>query len=157
MTYPAPLPFRIKIPGEESMDLTTVREVSTKVEGLLHLEGDRLLLEWAVTRSSEEVGLSGVKTETEEFEPEEAELPLEWLAGVTLAGGILFPRLVVRGRGLRVFDGIPGAKGARLELFYARSDRMAAVAMVPAIEAARESPRLEDSGETPRIDDGDSG
>ena len=155
MTYPAPLPIRIKIPGEESMDMTTVREVSTKVEGLLHVESDRLVLEWAVTRTLEEVGLTGVKEETETFAPEEAELPFDWLAGVSLAGGILFPRVVLRGRGLRVFAGIPGAKGAVLELFYARSDRMAAVAMVRAIEAARESPRLEDSGETPRIDAGD--
>ena len=67
MTYPAPLPFRIKIPGEESMDLTTVREVSTKVEGLLHLEGDRLLLEWAVTRISEEVGLSLEKADLKDL------------------------------------------------------------------------------------------
>lgn len=151
MTHPAPLPFRIKIPDEESMDMTEVRSIATRVEGLLHLEADRLILEWAVTRTLEEVGLTGVKEETETFAPEEAELPLDWLASVSLAGGILFPRVVLRGRGLRVFDGIPGAKGARLDLFYARSDRMSAVAMVRAIEAALELPRLDDSGETPLL------
>lgn len=151
MAYPAPLPFRIKIPDEESMDLTEVRSIATKVEGLLHVEFDRLILEWAVTRTLEEVGLTGVKEETETFAPEEAELPFDWLAGVSLAGGILFPRVVLRGRGLRVFDGIPGAKGARLELFYARSDRMSAVAIVRAIEAALQAPLLDDSGETPRL------
>ncbi len=156
MSYPAPLPFRIKIPDEDSVELTEVRSITTKVEGLLHLEADRLVLEWAVIRTLEEVGLSSVKEETETFAPEEAEVPIDWLAGVSLAGGILFPRLVLRGRGLRVFDGIPGAKGPRLELFYARSDRMAAVAMVRAIEATMESPRLDDSGETPRLGNSDA-
>ena len=151
MAYPAPLPFRIKIPDEESMDLTEVRSIATKVEGLLHVEFDRLILEWVVTRTLEEVGLTGVKEETETFAPEEAELPFDWLAGVSLTGGILFPRVVLRGRGLRVFDGIPGAKGARLELFYARSDRMSAVAIVRAIDAALQAPLLDDSGETPRL------
>lgn len=145
MSYPAPLPFRIKVPDEESMELTEVRSITTKVEGLLHVEADRLILEWAVTRTLEEVGLSGVKEETETFAPEEAELPLDWLAGVSLAGGILFPRVVLRGRGLRVFDGIPGAKGAELALHYRRADRLLAVAVVRAVEALLAGPAL---GET---------
>lgn len=151
MTYPAPLPIRIKVPDEESMDLTTVREVSTKVEGLLHLGPGQLELEWVVRRQVQEVGFSGVVDDVEEFEPEMAELPLAWISGITLTGGILFPRVVLRARGLRVFEGIPGAKGARLELHYARSDRMLAVAFVRAVEAALQAPLLDDSGETPRI------
>lgn len=151
MAYPAPLPIRIKIPDQESMDLTTVREVTTKVEGLLHLEPGQLVLEWAVSQKVQEVGLSGITDEVEEFEPEVAELPLEWISSISLAGGILFPRVVVRARGLRFLEGIPGAKGARLELHYARSDRMVAVALVREIEAALQAPLLDDSGETPRL------
>ncbi len=151
MTYPAPLPIRIKVPTHESMDLTTMRDISTKVEGLLHLEPGQLVLEWAVSRQVQEFGFSGISDEVEEFEPEAVALPLEWLAGATLAGGILSPRVVLRAASLRVFEGIPGAKGARLNLYYARSDRMAAVAMVRAIETALQAPQLDDSGETPRL------
>ena len=136
MTFPAPLPFRIKIPDEESIDFGTIRDVTTRVEGLLHLEGDQLVLEWAVTRTIEEVGMAGIKDETEAFAPEEAELPLARLAEVSLAGGILSPRLVLRGRSLRAFDAIPGAKGAALALHYRRADRLLAVAMLRAIEDA---------------------
>jgi hypothetical protein len=145
MSCPAPLPFRIKVPDEESVELTGVRSVTTKVEGLLHIDTDRLILEWAVTRTVEEVGLSGVKEETDTFAPEEAEVPLDWLSGVSLAGGILFPRVVLRGRGLRVFDGIPGAKGPELALHYRRADRLLAVTVVRAVEALLEGPPLGDT------------
>lgn len=132
--------------------MTTVREVVTTVEGMLHLEGDQLVLEWAMTRTTQEVSILGVKDESEAFDPEEAFVPLDWLASVALAGGILSPRLELRGRGLRVFEGIPGAKGATLPLHYARSDRMVAVALVRAIEAERQVERLTGSDEVPLLE-----
>lgn len=109
MAAPAPLPFRIKLPTQDTVHLTGVREVVTTVEGLLHLEPGQLVLEWAMTRTTQEVSVLGVKAEAEAFDPEAAVLPLDWLAIVALAGGILSPRLELRGRGLRVFEGIPGA------------------------------------------------
>jgi hypothetical protein len=137
---PAPVPFRIKLPTEEVVEFTTYREVTTRVEGLLHLEEGQVVLEWAMRREVQEVGLSGVVQENEAFDPEVAELPLSWITSATLAGGIISPRLVLRGRSLQVFAGIPGAKGAEISLHYTRNDRMLAVAMVRAIEDALAGP-----------------
>lgn len=133
---PAPLPFRIKLPGEDTVDFTEVRDVSRRADGLLHLLDGLLLLEWAVTESVDEVGLGNVSSTTETFAAEELDLPLQWLAGVELVGGILRPTLLLRARGLAIFAEIPGAKGADLALHYRRADRFLAVAMHRAIEAA---------------------
>jgi hypothetical protein len=133
---PAPLPFRIKLPGEDSVDFTEVRDVSRRADGLLHLLDGLVVLEWAVTESVDEVGLSNVSSTTETFEAEELEIPLHWLARVELTGGILQPRMVLRARSLAVFADVPGAKGAELALHYRRADRLVAVAMHRAIEAA---------------------
>jgi len=154
VTAPAPLPFRIKLPTQDTVDLTTVREVVTTVEGMLHLEGDQLVLEWAMTRTTQEVSVLGVKDESEAFDPEEAVLPLEWLVSVALEGGILSPRLELRGRGMRVFEGIPGAKGATLALHYSRGDRMVAVAMHRTITAALQAPKLDAQGPDGTLPDG---
>jgi hypothetical protein len=136
VSAPAPLPFRINLPGEDTVDFTEVRDVSRRADGLLHLLDGLLLLEWAVTESVDEVGLSNVSSTTETFEAEELDIPLEWLTGVELTGGILRPRVKLRARSLAVFADVPGAKGAELELHYRRADRLVAVAMHRAIEAA---------------------
>lgn len=144
MSHPAPLPIRIKVAGEESMDLAAIRDVTTRVEGLLHLEEGQLLLEWIISTKVEEVRLLSVTQERETSEPQFAELPLDALVSITLAGGILAPHLLLRARSLRLFDGIPGAKGAELAVHYARRDRLHAVAMLHAIDAA-----LQAAGEGP--------
>ncbi len=136
MSNPAPLPFRIKLPGEDSVFFTEVRDVARRADGLLHLLDDAILLEWAVTESVDEVGIGNVSSTTETFAAEEIEIPLVWLASAELIGGILRPRMLLRARGLGVFADVPGAKADRLELSYARADRFVAVEMAAAIKAA---------------------
>ena len=136
MPQPAPLPFRIKLPGEDTMEFTEIRDVERRADGLLHLLGDAILLEWAVTEKVDQVGLANISSTTETFAAEEFEIPLAWLASAELVGGILRPRIVLRARGLGVFAEIPGAKADRLELRYARADRFVAIEMAKAIRAA---------------------
>jgi hypothetical protein len=157
MLPPAPLPFRIKLPGEETVDFTEVRDVSRHADGMLHLVEGALVLEWAVTESVDEVGLGNVSSTTETFPVEELEIPLDWLAGAELAGGIFRPRLVLRARGLGVLAEIPGAKGAELALHYRRRDRLVAVAMQRAIHAEMRALPSGESGETPLLEEGGSG
>lgn len=136
MTHPAPLPFRLKLPGEESVAFMEARDVSRCAVGLVHLLDDAILLEWAVTESVDQVGIGTVTSTTETFAAEELEIPFAWLVSADLVGGILRPRLVLRGRGLGVFAEVPGAKADRLMLRYARGDRFVAVEMARAITAA---------------------
>jgi hypothetical protein len=136
MAHPAPLPFFIKLPGEEAIEFTEIRDVGRRVDGLLHLLDGAILLEWAVTETIDRVGLASIGSTTETYASEELEVPLEWLASAELIGGILRPRLLLRTRGLGVFENVPGAKANRLELRYTRADRFVAVEMARAITAA---------------------
>jgi hypothetical protein len=136
MPHPTPLPFFIKLPGEDTVDFTEIRDVERRADGLLHLLDDAIVLEWAVTEKVDQVGLANISSTTETFAAEELEVPLTWLASAELLGGILRPRVLLRARGLGVFEGVPGAKADRLELRYARADRFVALEMVKAINAA---------------------
>ncbi len=136
MPHPIPLPFFIKLPGEDTVAFTEVRDVERRADGLLHLLEDALLLEWAVTEKVDEVGIANISSTTETFAAEEIEIPLAWLASAELVGGILRPRLRLRARGLGVFVEVPGAKADRLELRYARADRFVAIELAKAITTA---------------------
>lgn len=136
MPHPVPLPFRIRLPGEETVSLAEIRDVSRRVEGLLHCDGSGIVLEWELTESIDEVSPLSVSSTSDTFEAEMLAVPIDWLASVELVGGILRPRLVLHARGLGVFAGVPGAKANTLSLSYRRADRLIAVAMVNAITAA---------------------
>jgi hypothetical protein len=109
-----PLPFRLSVPGLDRIDLRGARSVSWKLAGLLHHEGDQLVFEWAGTRTTEGLTLSGPVNRVEPVEPEAFEVPIEWVAEAWLVGGWWWPRFVVRARRLDAFDGIPGAGPGRV-------------------------------------------
>ncbi len=133
---PEPVPFRLSLAGKDTIDTGGIRSVSYKVQGLLHLEGDTLALEWAVDRSTESVGLKGISTDVEQFDYEELVVPLSWLAEVRLTRGPL-RRLILRARRLDAFDSVPAARPGAIALRIRRRDRHLARAMVEAIEEAR--------------------
>jgi len=132
---PEPVPFRLKLAGEETLDTRGVRSVSYKVDGMLHLDGDNLTLEWAVDRHTESIGLGGVRTDVEKFDYEDLVVPLLWLMEVRLTR---FPRrLRLRAKHLHAFEGVPGEKPGRIALKIKRRDRHLAAAMVRTINQAR--------------------
>ncbi len=134
---PEPLPFRLSLAGEETLDSRGVRSVGYKVEGMLHLEGDCLTLEWAVDKTTERVGLGGISTDVEKFDYEELTIHLSWLTEVRLTGGFMRPRrLHLRASRLDAFDGVPAAKPGRIALKIRRRHRHIAAAMVEAIQEA---------------------
>ena len=55
-----PLPFQLSLPGRDSIDFEGIRSVSTRVHGLLHLEGEYAMVEWSTTRRSELVSLTDI-------------------------------------------------------------------------------------------------
>jgi hypothetical protein len=61
MALDHPLPFRLKIPGEDTLDWRGVRSISYRLDGLLHVVGDVITFEWAATRHTQRVSLTGVK------------------------------------------------------------------------------------------------
>lgn len=54
-----PLPFRVRIPGSETLDARGIRSVGYRLEGLLHLTGATLSLEWAATETVQSLSATG--------------------------------------------------------------------------------------------------
>lgn len=120
MPLPDPLPFRLRVPGDDRVDLGGVHSISWQFEGLLHHLGDRLRFEWSGTRSVQSVSLSRTVDRAEPIPPEELEVPVEWIAEAVLTGALWLPGMELRARRIDAFDGIPGARGGRVSLRFKR-------------------------------------
>ncbi len=116
MLRTAALPFSLRRSQDVlgSAEMTTTTE---KVHGLLRLDGDRLVIQWRLTRKTQTLGTE-IRTE-EKMEPvREIDLPLRavsgakvrrpwWLFGTGL-------RLVLTAADLQAFDGLAGEGGLKL-------------------------------------------
>jgi hypothetical protein len=162
MSSSEPLPFRIGVPGKDVIEFSGIRKVSYRIEGQLQLIHETLILEWTATEKTEQVAFSGISTLVEESPIGRREIPVDSLAEARLRGGWWWPQLVLRGRGLDVFEDMPGRKGGTLFLRIGRRFRQHAKALVTAIELAREAAPLPpaepltelDAGNVPQLDDG---
>ena len=143
-----PLPFRLRVPGIDKIDLQGIRSISYRVEGLLHFDGKTVLLEWAGTRKTEWVALGSVTDEMDRSPVAKLEVPASAIAGVRLLGGWLAPRLELRARSLEILAGVPGARPGVVRLKIRRRDRKHAGAIVAALERARRLPELDEPNAT---------
>jgi len=150
-----PLPFRLRVPGQDVIDSEGVWSISYRGEGLLHLDGATLTLEWAATRTTERVAVTGVGTDVEHSPIGTLELPVDWIIGVRLRGGWWWPRLELRARRLDAFDGFPGSKPGMITLKIRRRDRDHAAALVAAIDIERAAVSLPTERDEPRLGPGD--
>ncbi|KPJ83296.1 MAG: hypothetical protein AMS18_17610 [Gemmatimonas sp. SG8_17] len=156
-----PLPFRLRVPGEDVIDFKGIRSVSYRVDGLLHLVDDTLEFEWTATEKTERVSVTGIGTVVDQSPIGRLEVPAGWLAEVELRGWWL-PRMRFRARRLDAFQDMPSAKAGVLTLKIRRRFRKQAEALVVAILQARDAtplPVLEpptelDSDDVPRFSDG---
>ncbi len=111
-----------------------VRQTTERIDGLLRLDGDRLVVQWRAARRTQLYGT--VTREDQELDPvREVCLALNALAGAEVrAGGWhrLAPRIVLTAADLWAFDEVAGATGLRLDhpatlvLAIQRSDRLLA-------------------------------
>lgn len=121
-----PLPFRLKGPGRDAVEWAGIESVSYRVDGLLSLADQRVILEWKGTRTTQQVSFDGIGTDVDEFPPERLEVPFGRIAGAWVIGGWWWPRLELRARGLEDFDGVPGTHGVTLRMRIHRRDRVLA-------------------------------
>jgi hypothetical protein len=128
-----PLPFRLRVPGEETLDSRGVRSISYKLDGLLDLKDDILAFEWAATRHTQRLSFEGVKDEVDESPVGAVEIPRDWITRAQVRGGWWAPRLRLFARRIDAFDGIPGARPGKLVLRIQRNHRRDARAMAEAI------------------------
>jgi hypothetical protein len=131
--------------------MTTTTE---RVHGVLHLDGERLVIQWRLTRKTQILG-SEIRTD-EEMEPvREVVIPLQAVAGA----GLRRPwwsfgmglRLVITAADLRAFDVFAGEGGlklshpAELVLRLRRKDALAAEEFTAELALAKAEMSLEGS------------
>lgn len=95
MSVSVPLPFRIRIPSEESVDLDG-QEVSVtyRLHGLLRLVDDKLVLEWIVRRRTETDSLTDGDVQLDQSPVGTASIPLAWIARGGSMPSRIFPVFV---------------------------------------------------------------
>lgn len=128
----AVLPFRLKVPGRDEIDGMDVVSQSFRIHGYLEMAGDVLVIEWGGTTHVQEVGMKGVRDETEPLAAQRLEVPAADLLRAELTGGWLRPRLRVQARRIGALAPVPSEKRGTVEFWYDRSERFVA------IEVARE-------------------
>lgn len=136
MLLNTPLPFRLKVPGEDTLDRRGARSISYRLHGLLQVAGEMLTFEWAATRRTQRVSLTGVKDEVGESPVGVIEIPRGWITRARVRGAWWAPRLRLWARRIDAFDGIPGARPGTLTLRIHRHDRAYAHAIAEAIALA---------------------
>ena len=137
MPHVNPLPFRIRVPGHDSIDKQGVVSITIKLEGLLSLIDDVISLEWTATRQIESISLSGIRDEVDESPIGRCGIPASLILDARLRGGWFAPSLQLRARTLDAFEGIPTAKQGVAKLRIRRSDRKLARVVCTAIDNAK--------------------
>jgi hypothetical protein len=150
-----PLPFRLSIPGKDTIDSQGIRSISYQSEGLLHLIDGTLTLEWAATRSTERVGFTGIRTEVDHSPIGTCDVPVSWIGEARLRLGWRGWRLTLRARRLDAFEGVPGRQPGSLTLRIRRRDRKHAAAFVAEINAAAVALPLTEGPTQQQIGEGD--
>lgn len=145
-----PVPFHLPLPGSDTLGFDGARSVSHRIHGLLHLDGEVMTFEWSATRHSERVALTGVSVHDDATPPELLHVPVAWIAEATLGGGWWRPRLLLRGRRLDAFEGVPGAGLGTVSLRVRRRDRPLAGALAAALAGAAKAWALGEGDSVPR-------
>ena len=140
MPHLTPLPFRIRVPGHDTIDSQGIISISFKLEGLLHIVEDTVSLEWTATRQVESVSTSGIRDEVDQSPVGTCDVPMSVILEARLSGGWWAPKLVLRGTRLDVFKGIPTAQSGTAKLRIQRRDREKARAVCAVINSARSLP-----------------
>ncbi|MFC1640090.1 hypothetical protein ACFL3B_04940, partial [Gemmatimonadota bacterium] len=132
-----PLPFRVSVPGYDSIDSQGVVSISIKLEGLLHVRDDVVSLEWSATRKVESVSLSGIRDEVDHSPVGACDIPVGLILEARVRGGWWAPRLELRATRLEAFEEIPSAQNGTAKLRIQRRDRDNARAICTAIEGVQ--------------------
>jgi len=124
------VPFRTKLPS----DWRSGKEVvftERRVDGILKLTGDDLVLEIRVTEATTRLsGSAGYATDETASDVAELTVPLDRVAALRLRKWWWGPRLTIVTDSLRFFENVPGSKQGRLDLRIARRDLAMAQTLV---------------------------
>lgn len=130
-----PLPFTLRMPSQDHSADGLTSWSTFKVPGLLQVDEEGLLLEWAVTATTDEVDGLEVRSEVVPLPDEVLRVPVSRLRGVRASTGWWRPCIHLIGSDLTVFFGVPGQQHGQVRLYVARGDRGLAAETAARIEA----------------------
>ena len=145
------LPFRLRVPGDDSIDASRIRSVKYDVMGRMRLHGSALLLEWSGYKSVDEVEGMSVRSYREPVPLGRVEVPLRRLASATLRAKWWRLRIELETHDLAAFNDMPTARPGMATLWIRWRDRglaeqlLANVALESAeaaLQAAENPPEL---------------
>lgn len=144
------LPFRLKVPGEDTFEGVNVISRSFKFHGMLRFDGEILRLEWAGSASVDEVSALDVSSRTLSLPSEQMELSAAYLRRAEFRGGWWRPRLELEAWEVDLLRIVPGEAGGVVRLWLARGDRELGRAAARAITTALRAQRVSDR--TPHLE-----
>jgi len=128
------VPFRTKLPSDWTSG-TEVVFTERRVDGILRLSGDELVLELRVTEDVTTVsGSAGYQKDKKASDVAELAVPLSRIVSTKLRKWWWGPRLTVVTDSMRLFEDVPGAAPGRLDLRIARRDAPMAEMLVNEVE-----------------------
>jgi hypothetical protein len=130
------LPFRLKVDGKDEFRGFRAVSTSFRFHGVLRLDGCALVIEWGGIAQVQAVGALTIRDDRLALPDERIMVPVSHLYPATLAGGWWRPRLTLRAKVLGALAMVPSEELGAVQLWYARADRAAAVAMSAALSAA---------------------
>lgn len=135
-------------PEMTGMGMTTEEE---RVDGILRLEGEFLVLEVEITQSTTTLDGKGQRKETEDLGAHEFRVPFDDLVGLTVHRRWMLPYLRIQASRLESLRGLPGAKQGVAKLRVSHRNWRIARTLVAELEIARadlalaRAQRLEDA------------
>lgn len=162
MPHSAALPFRLRR-KQDVMGMTEITSTTETVDGLLRLDGDRLVMQWRLTRATERVGMQ-MRTDRDLEPVREVVVPLSALAGAQVRN--LWwrwppgPHLVLTAADLRAFEEVAGEGGLRLDhpaeltLYLRRNERLPGREFAAELEMALAERALTAADDAARLGNG---
>lgn len=150
----AAVPFNLRR-SKDVFSATTITSTTEVVHGLVTLDGERLVLQWRLSRQTEHMGGASYHTEKEVEAVREISLPLSAMSGATVRWRWWepwSPKLVLRAADLRAFEAVAGEGGLKLEhpaeivLRLRRTDLLAAEEFAAELALALAERALDEGG-----------
>lgn len=158
MPHSAAVPF-ILHRSHDVVGALAITSTKETVHGLLRLDGDRLVVQWRIARSTDHVGME-IRTDRQVDPVREVVVPLSAVAGAAVRWRWSWPPgayLVLTAADLRAFEAVAGAAGlsldhpAELALRLRGADRVLGAEFAAELELAIAGRELEGAEESPRL------
>jgi hypothetical protein len=145
------LAFRLRVPNRDRVTLAEASSTTFRFEGRTRPTSEGLQLEWRGVAQVQAFGLRGVRDEHLSLPHEGVLIPYTGLAGLSLRGRWWWPYVDVVSADLEALRVIPSEEMGRVRLWISRLHQREAMALIAAVNGARQSPEAAAEFATPSL------